>query len=98
MSRQRKRDAFPTAGETGLATRPTDGEVLRSARLKARRDLLEQKLLKAKIAALEARGIGHHEAAVRLERVHSGSCSKASRSNEIRNEIIVTISEYTGEG
>ena len=97
MSRQRKRDAFPTAGEAGLATRRTDGEVLRSGRLKARRDLLEQKLIKVKIAALEARGIGHHEATVWFEKVHSGSCSRASRSNEIRNETIGAVSEYTGE-
>ena len=51
------RDAFLAAGEASLATRPTDGEVLESARLKARLGemLLERELLEAKIAALEAR-------------------------------------------
>src|SRR5918998_6781981 len=54
------RDAFLAAGEAGLASRPTDGEVLESERLKARLDemLLERELLEAKIAALEARGPG----------------------------------------
>ena len=52
------RDAFLAAGEAGLASRPTDGEVLESERLKARLGemLLERELLEAKIAALEARG------------------------------------------
>jgi transposase len=51
------RDAFLAAGEASLATRPTDGEALESARLKARLGemLLERELLEAKIAALEAR-------------------------------------------
>ena len=41
-------------------TRPTGGEALESARLKARLGemLLERELLEAKIAALEARGPG----------------------------------------
>src|SRR3712207_5811208 len=49
------RDAFLTAGEASLASRPTDGEVLESERLKARLGamLLERELLEAKIAALE---------------------------------------------
>lgn len=49
------RDAFLAAGEASLATRPTDGEALESARLKARLGemLLAQGLLEAKIAALE---------------------------------------------
>jgi transposase len=48
------REAFLAAGEASLATRPTDGEALESARLKARRGgrLLERELLEAKIAAL----------------------------------------------
>ena len=52
------RDGFLAAGEAGLASRPTDGEVLESERLKARLGemLLERELLEAKIAALEARG------------------------------------------
>jgi transposase len=43
-----------------LATRPADGEALESERLKARPGemLLERELLEAKIAALEARGLG----------------------------------------
>jgi transposase len=54
------RDAFLAAGEAGLATRPADGEALESGRLKARLGemLLERELLEAKIAALEARGLG----------------------------------------
>jgi transposase len=54
------RDAFLAAGEASLASRPTDGEVLERARLKARLGemLLERELLEAKIAALEARGPG----------------------------------------
>src|SRR5689334_9751167 len=50
------REAFLAAGEASLATRPTDGEALESARLKARLGemLLERELLAAKIAALEA--------------------------------------------
>ncbi len=50
------RDAFLAAGEASLASRPTDGEELESARLKARLGemLLKQELLEAKIAALEA--------------------------------------------
>ena len=54
------RDGFLAAGEAGLASRPTDGEVLESERLKARLGemLLERELLEAKIAALEARGPG----------------------------------------
>jgi transposase len=49
------RDAFLAAGEASLASRPTDGEVLESERLKARLGemLLERGLLEAKIAALE---------------------------------------------
>jgi transposase-like protein len=49
------REAFLAAGEASLATRPTDGEALESARLKARLGemLLERELLEAKIAALE---------------------------------------------
>src|SRR4051794_5365774 len=51
------REAFLAAGEASLATRPTNGEVLESNRLKARLGemLLERELLEAKIAALEAR-------------------------------------------
>ena len=51
------RDSFLAAGEASLSTRPTDGETLESARLKARLGemLLERELLEAKIAALEAR-------------------------------------------
>ena len=51
------REAFLAAGEASLATRPTDGEVLESERLKARLGemLLERELLEAKIAALEVR-------------------------------------------
>src|ERR671926_117099 len=51
------REAFLAAGEASLATRPVDGEVLESERLKARLGemLLERELLEAKIAALEAR-------------------------------------------
>jgi transposase len=51
------RDAFLTAGEASLSTRPTDGEALESGRLKARLGemLLERELLEAKIALLEAR-------------------------------------------
>ena len=50
------RDAFLTAGEAALATRPADGETLASERLKARLGemLLERELLAAKVAALEA--------------------------------------------
>ena len=49
------REAFLAGGEASLATRPTDGEALESARLKARLGemLLTQELLEAKIAALE---------------------------------------------
>ena len=49
------RDAFLTAGEASLATRPTDGEALESERLKARLGemLLRQELLEAKLSALE---------------------------------------------
>ena len=50
------RDAFLSAGEASLSTRPTDGEALESGRLKARLgELLERELLEAKIAVLEAR-------------------------------------------
>ena len=51
------REAFLAGGEASLATRPVDGEVLESDRLKARLGemLLERELLEAKIAALEAR-------------------------------------------
>ena len=49
------RDAFLAGGESELATRPTEGEALESARLKTRLGemLLERELLEAKIAALE---------------------------------------------
>jgi transposase len=49
------RDAFLAAGEASLASRPTEGEVLESERLKARLGemLLREELLEAKIAALE---------------------------------------------
>ena len=49
------RDAFLTAGEASLRSRPADGEELESGRLKARLGemLLKQELLEAKIAALE---------------------------------------------
>ena len=49
------RDAFLTAGEASLATRPSDGEALESERLKAKLGsmLLERELLEAKVAALE---------------------------------------------
>jgi len=51
------REAFLAAGEASLATRPVDGEVLESNRLKARLGemLLERELLEAKITALETR-------------------------------------------
>ena len=54
------RDAFLTAGEASLSTRPTDGEALESERLKARLGemLLERELVEAKIALLEAREPG----------------------------------------
>jgi transposase-like protein len=50
------RDAFLAAGEASLSTRPADGEVLESERLKTRLGemLLREELLEAKIAALEA--------------------------------------------
>jgi transposase-like protein len=50
------RDAFLTAGEASLASRPADGEALESERLKARLGemLLERELLEAKITALQA--------------------------------------------
>ena len=53
-------DSFLAAGEASLATRPTVGEEIESARLKAKLGemLLERELLEAKIAALEARGPG----------------------------------------
>ncbi len=49
------RDAFLGGGEASLATRPADGEVLESERLKARLGemLLERELLEAEVAALE---------------------------------------------
>lgn len=49
------RDAFLAGGEANLMTRPADGEVLESDRLKARLGemLLERELLEAKILALE---------------------------------------------
>ena len=49
------RDAFLAAGEASLATRPVDGEVLGSDRLKARLGemLLERDLLETTVAALE---------------------------------------------
>jgi hypothetical protein len=51
------RGAFLAAGEASLATRPTDGAALESARLKARLGemRLERELPEARIAALEAR-------------------------------------------
>ena len=54
------RDAFLAAGEASLSTRPTDGEELESARLKAKLGEmpLERELLEAKIAAPEARDPG----------------------------------------
>ncbi len=54
------RDAFLAGGEASLTTRPTNGEVIESGRLKARLGemLLERELLEAKIAALEAHGPG----------------------------------------
>jgi transposase-like protein len=54
------RDAFLAAGEASLSTRPTDGEVLESERLKARLGemLLERELLEAKVALLKARDPG----------------------------------------
>ena len=49
------RDAFLTAGEASLASRPADGEALESERLKSRLGemLLERELLEAKISVLE---------------------------------------------
>ena len=49
------RDAFLAAGEASLASRPAAGEELESERLKAKLGevLLREKLLEAKIAALE---------------------------------------------
>jgi transposase len=54
------REAFLSAGEASLATRPTTGEALESERLKAKLGemLLERELLEAKITALEARSPG----------------------------------------
>jgi transposase len=54
------RDAFLAGGEASLATRWTDGEAFENERLKAKLGemLLERELLEAKIAALEARGLG----------------------------------------
>ena len=54
------RDAFLTAGEASLSTRPLDADALESGRLKAKLGemLLERELLEAKVAALEARGSG----------------------------------------
>ena len=54
------REAFLSAGEASLATRPTTGEALESERFKAKLGemLLERELLEAKITALEARGPG----------------------------------------
>ena len=51
------REVFLAAGEASLATLPTNGEVLESARLKARLGemRLERELLEAKITALKAR-------------------------------------------
>jgi transposase len=53
-------DAFLTAGEASLSTRPIDADALESGRLKAKLGemLIERELLEAKIAALEARGPG----------------------------------------
>ena len=50
------RDAFLTAGEAALATRPGSGEELESERLKGRlgEALIERDLLREKVAALEA--------------------------------------------
>jgi len=50
------RDAFLSAGEAALATRPAEGEQLESARLKAKLGevMIERDLLHEKIAALEA--------------------------------------------
>src|SRR5438477_8940305 len=49
------RDSFLAAGETALATRPTDRETLQSERLKARLGemLLKHELLEQKITSLE---------------------------------------------
>lgn len=49
------RDAFLSAGEAALATRPSDGEQLESARLKAKLGevMIERDLLQEKIAVLE---------------------------------------------
>ena len=49
------RDAFLSAGEAALATRPATGEVVESQRLKAKLGevLIERDLLAEKIAALE---------------------------------------------
>jgi transposase len=49
------RDAFLTAGEVGLSSRPKDGEGFESERLKAKLGgmMLERELLEAKIAILE---------------------------------------------
>ena len=54
------RDAFLTAGEASLSSRPIDADALESGRLKAKLGemLIERELLEAKIAALEARGPG----------------------------------------
>ena len=54
------RDAFLTAGEASLSTRPIDADALESGRLKAKLGemLIERELLEAKIAVLEARGPG----------------------------------------
>lgn len=50
------RDAFLTAGEAALATRPENGEVLETERLKAKLGevMVERDLLHEKIAVLES--------------------------------------------
>lgn len=51
-----RRDAFPSAAEARLASRPTDGEDLESEPLKTRPGamLLERERLEARIAAADA--------------------------------------------
>ena len=54
------RDGFLTAGEPGLSTRPLVADALESGRLKAKLGemLLKRDLPEAKVAVLEARGLG----------------------------------------
>src|SRR3712207_748763 len=77
-------DTFLSAGEASLAARPTDGEALKTERLKAKLGemLLKRELLEAKIAALEAnrpwpaggRGDEPDPLALKRQALWSGPC------------------------